>query len=82
MAASAHSYPSDRATHGSSVGKPRALSPVSGPTGAGRCDHTAVRDMRTHGNAQLPADRDDLAREIEIMWNEGEKLEPQLPKKS
>ncbi|KAJ4134869.1 hypothetical protein NW768_004478 [Fusarium equiseti] len=77
------SYHSNKATHGSSNG-PHSPRPDSDPTvtGAGRRDDTAVQDMRTHGNAQPPANSADLAREIELMWNEGAKLPAQLPRPS
>ncbi|CAG7564201.1 unnamed protein product [Fusarium equiseti] len=78
-------YPSNKATHGSS-NRTHSPRPVPDPTvtGAGHRDHSAVQDMhmRTHGNAQPPADSADLAREIDLMWNEGAKLPAQLPRPS
>ncbi|RBR14106.1 uncharacterized protein FIESC28_07863 [Fusarium coffeatum] len=78
-----HSHSSNRATHGSS-NRPHSPRPVSDPTvaGAGRRDHTAVQDLRTRGNAQPPANSDDLGREIDEIWEQGDKLPAQMPRPS
>ncbi|KAJ4015093.1 hypothetical protein NW752_006547 [Fusarium irregulare] len=78
------SHSSNRATHGSSN---RSHSPVSDSTvtgaDAGNHHRSAVSDMSNkNGNVQPPPDRDDLAREIERMWNEGARLPAQMPRPS
>ncbi|KPA38453.1 hypothetical protein FLAG1_08716 [Fusarium langsethiae] len=89
MAASNHSAASNncidslvsgRPTWGSAVST-RPLSPPPAPTatGAGDRDRNALNDLqRPNGRAHPPSNSDDLGQEIDCLYNQGEKLKPQM----